>query len=1008
VKSFAPEDFSFDVKKIPTTSDMKVADAEKAFVAAEKIGVSRRTTASAMVSANPDADAMQRTVADFRELALRADLVKWANNTLPGNSLKADGKEGKDLRVDDFDVAWRNPQVVNGLVQALDRSAGLVVAGSSELPEKSIEMALTAAEANHGVERTISAKQMASGPMASVALSAPVPSDETESDEKTKSTAKFAPPTPQQVHESKVAKYAEGLREAERERELLGWLNGRIGEFDCVADDFAASFRDPKLVCALVKSFVPDEVELARAGSTTEAKEKELAAAMEVGERICQVPRTPTASFMLTHPDARSMKQYVAAFRDFERKPKLLDWLNAKVAGVLLKLVENFDDDMRDGKVAVALVHAFLPDHVPEAKEVTEESKHACVELAFAAAEADLKIRALVSPQALTEKPDAVLVQKYIQCFMDEDEKVAYSDPQTEFGFGLGQMGEGARAWPRVGRNSAVEDHPMSFESRVELEAKIKETQKKADDALAGKRFQECEEHQKEMERLQALQSDYPTVVEFDEMIAEVQAEMDGAVKAKEFAKCAAIQANLDALAKRREKEAEAVAKLNDEAASKIQALARGRQARQKKEADAKADAEAKRKAEAATSIQALARGRQARQKLKASAAALAIAAALREKAEKAAAEREAYMNDAANHDDMTAAAAAAAAAAADALLLAESEGKPKLERQKTFLLRTNTGKKLKGAFGDDEAFDAERRAKMSKDDADHDALITWFSSPEHQLFEEADATYFEVSLASLDHLLYSCGGLEGAIEMVESFVAAGCRFYTFPALEDNVSRVHAGGPVFLAHKEWVAAMTAHVHSAAFTLMDKGITDDVTEDEIQAIMRAGKGLRPTLLILQRLESHGDTYTSFADLVEELTFAGKHTVDVTDKNREDVTEVLAYESEVLFVDSTKLEINRGELDDFISINFGARACMAALHRLCYVDDDKHRTFDTFHDMCQAVPHIHHPTVEQHRVLMKAVEQGHVVTDAATLTDGSMEEEDKWYILDDCLLVGGGSL
>jgi hypothetical protein len=478
-------------------------------------------------------------------------------------------------------------------------------------------------------------------------------------------------------------------------------------------------------------------------------------------------------------------------------------------------------------------------------------------------------------------------------------------------------------------------------------------------------------------------------------------------VKAKEFAKCAAIQANLDALVNRREKEAEAEAKFNDEAATKIQALARGRQARQKQEADAKAEAEAKRKAEAATSIQALARGRQARQKLKASAAALATAAALREKAEKAAAEREAYMNDAASHDEKAMAAAAAAAAAA-ALLLAESEGKPKLERKKTFLLRTNTGKKLNGAFGDDEAFDAERRAKMSKDDADHDALITWFSSPEHQLFEEADATYFEVSLASLDHLLYSCGGLEGAIEMVESFVTAGCRFHTFPALEDNVSRVHAGGPVFLAHKEWVAAMTAHVHSAAFTLMDKGITDDVTEDEIQAIMRAGKGLRPTLLILQRLESHGDAYTSFADLVEELTFAGKHTVDVTDKNREDVTEVLAYESEVLFVDSTKLEINRGELDDFISINFGARACMAALHRLCYVDDDKHQTFNTFHDMCQAVPHIHHPTVEQHRVLMKAVEQGHVVTDAATLTDGSMEEEDKWYILDDCLLVGGGKL
>jgi hypothetical protein len=30
----------------------------------------------------------------------------------------------------------------------------------------------------------------------------------------------------------------------------------------------------------------------------------------------------------------------------------------------------------------------------------------------------------------------------------------------------------------------------------------------------------------------------------------------------------------------------------------------------------------------------------------------------------------------------------------------------------------------------------------------------------------------------------------------------------------------------------------------------------------------------------------------------------------------------------------------------------------------------------------------------------------VTDASTLFDGSMEEKDKWFVLDDALLVGGG--
>jgi hypothetical protein len=475
-----------------------------------------------------DAGAMQRTVADLREVARRDDLLQWANYTLAGDTVKEKAK-GKELRADNFDVAWRNSHVVSGLVQAglmqaLNHSAGLDFALSSELPEKSIEKVLAAAEIGLGVERTMSATQMASGPVVSAAQ--PASANATV---KRKSYPVSSLPTAQKVHEGKIAMYAEGLREAERERQLLGWLNGRIKEFGCVAKDFAASFRDPKLVCALVKSFAPTEVELARPNTTLEAKKKELAAAMEVGERKCQVPRPTTASAMLASRNTRFTKQYVEAFRDLERKQQLLGWLNAKIAGAGLKQVENFDDDMRDGKVAVALVNAFLKGRVPD--KVTEQSKQGCVGKAFAAAQAELQIRALMSPRTLTEEPDAVLVQKYIQSFMDQDRKVGYSDPQTDFGVGLGQVGEGARTAPKVASTiewGGPEELYLNLtdEERAELKAKATADEKVA--AAERAKADAALNHFKSLSR-----------PDLKAAMRAAKLELAAAQKVKDFSKCA-------------------------------------------------------------------------------------------------------------------------------------------------------------------------------------------------------------------------------------------------------------------------------------------------------------------------------------------------------------------------------------------------------------------------------------------------------------------------------------
>lgn len=35
---------------------------------------------------------------------------------------------------------------------------------------------------------------------------------------------------------------------------------------------------------------------------------------------------------LLTEPDSRAIKKYVAGFWDFERKKELLEWLNSKIA----------------------------------------------------------------------------------------------------------------------------------------------------------------------------------------------------------------------------------------------------------------------------------------------------------------------------------------------------------------------------------------------------------------------------------------------------------------------------------------------------------------------------------------------------------------------------------------------------------------------------------------------------------------------------------------------------
>lgn len=87
--------------------------------------------------------------------------------------------------------------------------------------------------------------------------------------------------------------YAKDLRQEDRSRELLKWLNVKLDVHGLSAQDFDTSFKDPKIVCGLVKCFADKEIDLSRIGEGKEVEE--VSRAMSVGERKCKVAPTMVA-----------------------------------------------------------------------------------------------------------------------------------------------------------------------------------------------------------------------------------------------------------------------------------------------------------------------------------------------------------------------------------------------------------------------------------------------------------------------------------------------------------------------------------------------------------------------------------------------------------------------------------------------------------------------------------------------------------------------------------------
>lgn len=213
--------------------------------------------------------------------------------------------------------------------------------------------------------------------------------------------------------------YAENLRRLDRQRELLQWLQARLAPFQVEATDLGDSFKDPRVISGLIKSFLPSLVDLeGLAEDDWENQVARVTGALTSMERKLKIQRTQPAETLLTQPDSVCVQAYVAACQAHEYKQELLTWVNEKItaSGQDVPTIKNFDQHMSDGKVMVALVNAFKPDSVALNK-VNDNTKQAYVSKAFIVAEQELGVAPLLGASSLCGNPDATTVQRFCLCF---------------------------------------------------------------------------------------------------------------------------------------------------------------------------------------------------------------------------------------------------------------------------------------------------------------------------------------------------------------------------------------------------------------------------------------------------------------------------------------------------------------------------------------------------------------------------------------------------------------
>lgn len=203
------------------------------------------------------------------------------------------------------------------------------------------------------------------------------------------------------------------IKESERRSDLLRWLNKQINRLGAEASDFEDSFKDPRVVAAMVKSLEPAAIDLDTI--TADNAIESIDHAMDVAEDKLDIMRNMGAEMMVEAPDEERVVQYVEEFQAVDKRRKLLAWVNTRLAAADVS-VTNFTSNFQDPLVVSALLNSFLPGLIdlgavsePHGDQAVDD-----VRRAMDIAGDLLGVRANMSPEDMVSDPQADVVAEYV------------------------------------------------------------------------------------------------------------------------------------------------------------------------------------------------------------------------------------------------------------------------------------------------------------------------------------------------------------------------------------------------------------------------------------------------------------------------------------------------------------------------------------------------------------------------------------------------------------------
>ena len=305
-------------------------------------------------------------VAAFRDYEYKRELLDWVNKRIAPYELKAEN----------FGESFADPHIFCGLVKSFESDDVDLAKVSATTAVGDVNSAMDISEKKIGVPRSLAPEQMIT----------------------------------KHPNEQKVMQYIAEFREKERQRELLNWLNERVGVYDVKAEDFDKSFKDPKVICGLVKSFENDAVSMnIEAKKAVQAVDK----ALKVGKDRIGVEPTATGAKILGNPNAAENIQYVAEMREKDRLRELLKWLNVKIAPFGQK-AENFHSSFQNPKVLNALVKHFEPREIANINTITEATALKDLTRAMDVAADKVGVDPIMTPEQMLHSPQESDVADYV------------------------------------------------------------------------------------------------------------------------------------------------------------------------------------------------------------------------------------------------------------------------------------------------------------------------------------------------------------------------------------------------------------------------------------------------------------------------------------------------------------------------------------------------------------------------------------------------------------------